>query len=603
MLCIYQILNIQKKLDPMSKKENTLNTYLFKRLLNYVRPYNYIFIFSLMAVFGLAVFGALRPVVLEKILDENISLGLSDGFLQLIIIMGILLLLEVISNYLFIYFAGWLGQSVVKDIRVLLYNHIINFKMKYYDKSSVGVLITRSVTDMERISDIFGQGLFMIFSDILKMLIVGIVMTTMNWELSLIVFLTLPLILFATKIFQRYMKIAFEEVRSEVSNLNSFVQERVTGMKILQLFTREDIELENFKNINTRHKKGWLKTVWYNSIFFPIAEILSSVTLGVVVWYGGISIIKDNTASIGELTAFIMMIPMMFRPLNQIANKFNTLLMGMVAAERVFKVIDTKSSIIDEGEVSVSTFKGEVSFNNVNFSYDKEVQVLNKISFNIEKGSTVALVGSTGAGKTSVINLLSRFYEIDSGEISIDGLNIKEYKLSSLRKNIGIVLQDVFLFSDTILNNITLKNESISIEEVKLAAEQIGVHDFIMSLPNNYYYNVKERGIMLSSGQRQLIAFLRVYVSNPQILILDEATSSIDSASELLIQKAIEKITKNRTSLIIAHRLATVKKANNIIVMDSGNIIEQGSHKELINNMDGYYKKLYDVQFDIKKTN
>ena len=587
----------------MSKKENTLNTYLFKRLLNYVKPYNYIFIFSLMAVFGLAVFGALRPVVLEKILDENISLGISDGFLQLIIIMGILLLLEVISNYLFIYFAGWLGQSVVKDIRVLLYNHIINFKMKYYDKSSVGVLITRSVTDMERISDIFGQGLFMIFSDILKMLIVGIVMTTMNWELSLIVFLTLPLVLFATKIFQRYMKIAFEEVRSEVSNLNSFVQERVTGMKILQLFTREDIELENFKNINTRHKKGWLKTVWYNSIFFPIAEILSSVTLGVVVWYGGISIIKDNTASIGELTAFIMMIPMMFRPLNQIANKFNTLLMGMVAAERVFKVIDTKSSIIDEGEVSVSTFKGEVSFNNVNFSYDKEVQVLNKISFNIEKGSTVALVGSTGAGKTSVINLLSRFYEIDSGEISIDGLNIKEYKLSSLRKNIGIVLQDVFLFSDTILNNITLKNESISIEEVKLAAEQIGVHDFIMSLPNNYYYNVKERGIMLSSGQRQLIAFLRVYVSNPQILILDEATSSIDSASELLIQKAIEKITKNRTSLIIAHRLATVKKANNIIVMDSGNIIEQGSHKELINNMDGYYKKLYDVQFDIKKTN
>ena len=603
MLYIYQILNTQKKLDSMSKKENTLNTYLFKRLLTYVRPYNYIFIFSLMAVLGLAVFGALRPVVLEKILDENISLGLSDGFLQLIIIMGLLLLLEVISNYLFIYFAGWLGQSVVKDIRVLLYNHIINFKMKYYDKSSVGVLITRSVTDMERISDIFGQGLFMIFSDILKMLIVGIVMTTMNWELSLIVFLTLPLILFATKIFQRYMKIAFEEVRSEVSNLNSFVQERVTGMKILQLFTREDVELENFKKINTRHKNGWLKTVWYNSIFFPIAEILSSLTLGVVVWYGGVSIIKDNTASIGELTAFIMMIPMMFRPLNQIANKFNTLLMGMVAAERVFKVIDTKSSIIDKGEVSVSTFKGEVCFNNVNFSYDQEVQVLNKISFNIEKGSTVALVGSTGAGKTSVINLLSRFYEIDSGEILIDGLNIKEYKLSSLRKNIGIVLQDVFLFSDTILNNITLKNESISLEEVKLAAEQIGVHDFIMSLPNNYYYNVKERGIMLSSGQRQLIAFLRVYVSNPQILILDEATSSIDSASELLIQKAIEKITKNRTSLIIAHRLATVKKANNIIVMDSGNIIEQGSHKELINNIDGYYKKLYDVQFDIKKTN
>jgi subfamily B ATP-binding cassette protein MsbA len=472
--------------------------------------------------------------------------------------------------------------------------------MKYYDKSSVGVLITRSVTDMERIADIFGQGLFMIFSDILKMLIVGIVMIIMNWELSIIVFLTLPLILFATKIFQRYMKAAFEEVRSEVSKLNSFVQERVTGMKILQLFAREEIEFENFKKINARHKNGWLKTVWYNSIFFPIAEILSSLTLGVIVWYGGINIITDKTASIGELTAFIMMIPMMFRPLNQIANKFNTLLMGMVAAERVFKVIDTESHIIDKGEILVNTFKGDVSFKNVNFSYVPNTQVLNQISFDIKKGSTVAIVGSTGAGKTSIINLLNRFYEIDSGEISIDGINIKDYKLSNLRKNIGIVLQDVFLFSDTIFNNITLKDESISLNEVKLAAKQIGVHDFIMSLPNNYYYNVKERGIMLSSGQRQLIAFLRVYVSDPQILILDEATSSIDSTSEVLIQNATEKLTKNRTSLIIAHRLATIKKANNIIVMDSGNIIEQGSHKELISNMDGYYKKLYDVQFQVK---
>ena len=584
----------------MNKKENILNIYLFKRLLTFVSPYYYIFISSLLSVFGLAIFGALRPVVLEKVLDENISQELSDGFLQLIFLMAVLLLFEVISNYLFIYFAGLLGQSVVKDIRVLLYNHIINFKMKYYDKSSVGVLITRSVTDMERIADIFGQGLFMIFSDVLKMLIVGIVMIIMNWELSIIVFLTLPLILFATKIFQRYMKAAFEEVRSEVSKLNSFVQERVTGMKILQLFAREEIEFENFKKINARHKNGWLKTVWYNSIFFPIAEILSSLTLGVIVWYGGINIITDKTASIGELTAFIMMIPMMFRPLNQIANKFNTLLMGMVAAERVFKVIDTESHIIDKGEILVNTFKGDVSFKNVNFSYVPNTQVLNQISFDIKKGSTVAIVGSTGAGKTSIINLLNRFYEIDSGEISIDGINIKDYKLSNLRKNIGIVLQDVFLFSDTIFNNITLKDESISLNEVKLAAKQIGVHDFIMSLPNNYYYNVKERGIMLSSGQRQLIAFLRVYVSDPQILILDEATSSIDSTSELLIQNATEKLTKNRTSLIIAHRLATIKKANNIIVMDSGNIIEQGSHKELISNMDGYYKKLYDVQFQVK---
>jgi len=585
----------------MSDKENILNIYLFKRLLQYVKPYKFIFIFSLIAVFGLSIFGALRPVVLEKILDENIAQGMYEGFLKLIYLMAFLLLLEVICNYIFIYFAGWLGQSVVKDIRVVLYNQIIDFKKQYYDKSSVGILITRSVTDMERIADIFGQGLFMIFSDILKMLIVGIVMIIMNWELSIIVFLTLPIILFATKVFQRYMKNAFEEVRSEVSNLNSFVQERVTGMKILQLFARENIEYNNFKLINKRHKKGWLKTVWYNSIFFPIAEILSSLTLGVVVWYGGVNIITDNTASIGELTAFIMMIPMMFRPLNQIANKFNTLLMGMVAAERVFKVIDTDSKIIDNGTINIAKFNGNINFKNVNFSYTPGSQVLHNISFNIKKGSTVAFVGSTGAGKTSVVNLLNRFYDINSGEISIDGINIMNYSLSSLRKNIGIVLQDVFLFSDTIFNNISLRNSDITLDQVQKAAIEIGVHDFIMSLPNNYNYNVKERGIMLSSGQRQLISFLRVYVSNPKILVLDEATSSIDSKSELLIQKAMEKLTQNRTSLIIAHRLATVKKADNIIVMHSGKIIEQGSHYELIKLEKGYYRNLYEVQFDSEK--
>jgi len=585
----------------MSDKENILNIYLFKRLLQYVKPYKFIFIFSLIAVFGLSIFGALRPVVLEKILDENIAQGMYEGFLKLIYLMAFLLILEVICNYIFIYFAGWLGQSVVKDIRVVLYNQIIDFKKQYYDKSSVGILITRSVTDMERIADIFGQGLFMIFSDILKMLIVGIVMIIMNWELSIIVFLTLPIILFATKVFQRYMKNAFEEVRSEVSNLNSFVQERVTGMKILQLFARENIEYNNFKLINKRHKKGWLKTVWYNSIFFPIAEILSSLTLGVVVWYGGVNIITDNTASIGELTAFIMMIPMMFRPLNQIANKFNTLLMGMVAAERVFKVIDTDSKIIDNGTINIAKFNGNINFKNVNFSYTPGSQVLHNISFNIKKGSTVAFVGSTGAGKTSVVNLLNRFYDINSGEISIDGINIMNYSLSSLRKNIGIVLQDVFLFSDTIFNNISLRNSDITLDQVQKAAIEIGVHDFIMSLPNNYNYNVKERGIMLSSGQRQLISFLRVYVSNPKILVLDEATSSIDSKSELLIQKAMEKLTQNRTSLIIAHRLATVKKADNIIVMHSGKIIEQGSHYELIKLEKGYYRNLYEVQFDSEK--
>jgi len=470
--------------------------------------------------------------------------------------------------------------------------------MKYYDNSSVGVLITRSVSDMERIADIFGQGLFMIFSDLLKMTVVGVAMIYMNWRLSIIVFLTLPLVIIATKIFQRFMKKAFEEVRTEVSNLNSFVQERITGMKILQLFTRENIEYENFKAINERHKKGWLKTVWYNSVFFPIAELLSSIALGLVVWYGGYDAILNNTiTTLGSLTAFVMFTPMIFRPLHQIANKFNTLIMGMVAADRVFKVLDTTANIEDTGKTAASHFKGEISFENVRFSYVENEDVLKNISFNVKAGSTVAIVGSTGAGKSTIINLLNRFYDINSGSILIDDININSVTLRSLRQQIAVVLQDVFLFADTILNNITLNNPDISEEEVIVAAKQIGLHEFISSLPNGYHYNVKERGVMLSSGQRQLISFLRAYVTNPSILILDEATSSIDSYSEQLIQDATDKITKGRTSIVIAHRLATIKKANRIIVMDAGKIVEQGTHDELLEIENGYYKNLYEVQF------
>ncbi|WP_347922509.1 ABC transporter ATP-binding protein [Pontimicrobium sp. SW4] len=579
------------------KKENVFDTKLFKRLLFYIKPYRWVFVVSLVTVIGLAVFGALRPKVLQLAIDENITSQQFEGFLPYIIAMLVLLILEVSSNLLFIYYAGWLGQSVVRDIRVKLFKHILGFKMKYYNNSSVGVLITRAVTDMERIADIFGQGLFMIFSDILKMLFVGIMMSLMNWRLSIIVFCTLPFVLIATKIFQKYMKKAFEEVRNEVSNLNSFVQERVTGMKILQLFAREDIEYKNFKAINERHKKGWLKTVWYNSIFFPIAELLSSLTLGLVVWFGGLNVVLEQTTSLGDLTAFIMMIPMMFRPLNQIANKFNTLQMGMVAADRVFKVLDTTSNIDDSGEVIASHFKGDISFNNVHFSYVEDEEVLKGISFDVKAGDMVAIVGATGAGKSTIINLLNRFYKIDSGDILIDDTNIKEVTLNSLRRQVAVVLQDVFLFADTILNNITLRDPNITEKQVQKAAKQIGIHDFIMSLPNGYYYNVKERGVMLSSGQRQLISFLRAYVTNPSILILDEATSSVDSYSEQLIQDATDKITEGRTSIVIAHRLATVKKANNIIVLDAGEIVEQGTHAELLEKQDGYYRNLYEVQF------
>jgi len=578
-------------------KKEVFDVSLFKRLLQFIKPYNTVFAITLFSVLGLAIFGAIRPKVLQVAIDENIAAQTEEGFLYYILIYGGLLIIEVICNLLFIYFANWLGQSVVRDIRVKLFKHILNFKMKYYDNSSVGVLITRSITDMERIADIFGEGLFMIFSDLLKMFIVGCVMAYMNWRLSIIVFLTLPLIVFATKIFQKYMKKAFEEVRNEVSNLNSFVQERVTGMKILQLFTREDIEYKNFKVINDRHKKGWLKTVWYNSIFFPIAELLSSITLGLVVWYGGLNVVNQQLTTLGDLTAFIMFIPMMFRPLNQIANKFNTLQMGMVAADRVFKVLDTTSNIDDSGTKVAANFKGNIEFKEVHFSYVDDEEVLKGISFNVKAGDTVAIVGATGAGKSTIINLLNRFYSIKSGEILIDDVNIREVTLNSLRQQIAVVLQDVFLFADTILNNITLKNPDISEEEVHYAAKQIGIHDFIMSLPNGYHYNVKERGVMLSSGQRQLISFLRAYVTNPSILILDEATSSIDAYSEQLIQDATDKITKGRTSIVIAHRLATIKKADNIIVMDSGEIVEQGTHAELLEKEGGYYRNLYEVQF------
>jgi len=586
----------------MNKNSKIYNIGLFKRLLTYVKSYRNIFVFSIFSVFGLSIFSAIRPVVLEKIVDENITKYSSEYFIEYILIMLLLLVMEVVCNYLFIFNAGTLGQFVVRDIRVTLFNHIQGFKMKYYDKSSVGILITRTVTDMERIADIFGQGLFLIVSDILKMLLVSIVMISMNWELSLIVFISLPFILLATKIFQKYMKSAFDQVRNEVANLNSFVQERVTGINILQLFAREEIEFKKFKKINHRHKNAWLKTVWYNSIFFPVAEIFSSLTLGLVVWYGGMNTVLDNSASLGELTAFIMMIPMLFRPLNQIANKFNTLLMGMVAAERVFNILDTESKINDNGLKKADNIKGEIIYENVSFSYSKEDKLIENFNLKIKSGSTNAIVGATGSGKSTIIKLLNRFYNIDKGKIYIDDINISEYSISSLRKNIGFVSQDVHLFTDSILNNITLKNNDIPFIRVKNAAKEIKIDSFISSLPGGYNYNVKERGVSLSTGQRQLISFLRVYIKNPQILVLDEATSSVDTDSELLIQNAIEQITKNRTSIIIAHRLSTIMKADNIVVMDKGKIVESGKHSELIIKKNGYYKKLYNSQLN-KETN
>lgn len=579
------------------KKENIFDVNLFKRLFKYTKPYRVVFYGLIVSVLILGALSIATPLLVREIVDQHLVKQDYNGFVNLITIMALLLLATVVFQLLFIYYSSWLGLKMVKDIRVKLFDHMLNFRMKYFNNSSVGVLITRAVTDMERISSVFGDGLFSIIRDLLIMIVVSSAMLYVNWKLALIVFVMLPIILYATKVFQRYMKQAFEEIRNEVSNLNSFVQERVTGMKILQLFTREVTEYKNFQEINTRHKNAWLKTVWYNSIFFAILEVLSALTVGTVVYFGGLRVIIDGSVSAGDLFMFITMIPMLFRPLRQIADKFSTLQMGLVAANRVFKILDTTSQIDNSGTVVAKDLKGSISFKDVYFRYVEDEEVLKGISFEVTAGQTVAIVGATGAGKSTVINLLNRFYEINNGEIKIDNTNIKDFTLSSLRQQTAVVLQDVFLFADTILSNITLNHPEITEAQVIQAAKDIGIHDFIMSLPNGYHYNVKERGVMLSSGQRQLISFLRAYVTNPSILILDEATSSVDSYSEQLIQNATDKITKGRTSIVIAHRLATIQKADNIIVMDNGQIVEQGTHQELLKKENGYYRNLYEVQF------
>ena len=569
---------------------------VFKRLMQFVKNYRPQFIISIISVILLAVFAAIRPILLQKIVDDFITNKNAEQLLVFIIIMFAVLIIEVIFQLMFIYFANWLGQHIIKDIRTKLFNHLLHFKMQYFNRQAVGRLVTRVVSDIETIASIFGQGLFIIISDILKMLVIAGVMLWINWRLAFIVFAILPLLIYATKVFQKAMKSAFQEVRTEVANLNTFVQERITGMKIIQLFVRENIEFSNFEKINEKHKKAWIKTVWYNSIFFPVAEILPSIAIGLVVWYGGLQASINSSVTTGEILSFIMMNNMLFRPLRQIADKFNTLQMGMIAADRVFKIIDTNETEINKGNIISGTFSGKIDFENVHFSYIENEEVIKGISFHAKPGETIALVGATGAGKSTIINLLNRFYDINAGQIKIDNLPIADYNLHELRKHVAVVLQDVFLFSDTIFNNISLKDPTISIQDVKKAAKEIGIHDFIMTLPDNYYYNVKERGIMLSVGQRQLIAFLRAAISKPSILILDEATSSIDAYSEILIQNATEKITKNQTSIIIAHRLATIKNADKIIVMDNGKIVEQGTHKQLLAK-NGYYSKLYTIQF------
>jgi len=578
---------------------NAFNLGLFKRLLSFTGPYKLTYYFVALSAILIAIVAIGMPYLIKVAIDDHIIPQEFEGFTGVIGLMIAVLVAEVILQLSFIYYANWLGQQVIRDLRVKLFNHMMGFKMQYFDKSAVGKLVTRAVSDIETIASIFSQGLFVIISDLLKMVVVLGFMAYSSWKLTLIALIVMPFILYATRVFQKAMKVAFEEVRTQVSNLNSFVQERVTGMKIVQIFNREKIEYEQFKEINNQHRNAWVKTVWYNSIFFPIAEMASSITIGLIVYIGVVMNIgaEIKLVEIGTIVMFIDLSQKLFRPLRQIADKFNTLQMGMVAANRVFGILDTESKIEDKGELIASHLKGAIEFKNVDFGYVENELVLKNLNFQVAAGETVAIVGATGAGKSTIINLLSRFYEINSGDILIDSASAKAYQLASLRSQIAVVLQDVFLFADTILNNITLQNPEISEEDVIAAAKKIGVHTFIMTLPNGYHYNVKERGVMLSSGQRQLIAFLRAYVSNPSILVLDEATSSVDTYSEQLIQDATDIITEGRTSIVIAHRLATIKKADKIIVMDAGEIVEMGTHNQLLEKENGYYKNLYEVQF------
>ena len=569
----------------------------FVKLMQFVKPYNKSFYLVMFFAVILSVITTVTPYLLKVVVDDYIIPKDYSGMTLIILLMIVALTVEVLLMFCFTYYSNWLGQKVIKDIRVKIFDKIINLKMSFFDKNSVGRLVTRAVNDIETIASIFSQGLFTIIADLFKMSVILLVMVIISFRLTIVVLLIFPFLIYATRLFQKAMKKAFELVRSEVANLNSFVQERISGIKIVQIFNREKVEEDKFNTINIKHRDAWLKTVWINSIFFPIAEISGSICVGLLVWYGGFNNANGIDISIGTLFLFITMSGLLFRPLRQIADRFNTLQMGMVAVDRIFSIFENDSVINETGDIDKANFKGKIDFRNVRFSYISNIEVLRGISFSVKPGETLAIVGPTGSGKTTIINLISRLYDLNSGQINIDDRSINEYKLNCLRTNVGVILQDVFLFADTIQNNVTLFDENISKDEVINSAKELGIHEFIMSLPENYNFNVQERGNTLSAGQKQLIAFMRVLIKNPDILILDEATSSIDSYSEDLIKNATKKITKNKTSIIIAHRLATIKAASTIIYMEDGVILETGNHYELIELENGRYHKMHQEQF------
>ena len=578
-----------------SKTGEVLNIPLLKRVIVFAKPYKKQFIIAAISAIILSFLAPARPMLINYAIDNYILIEDATNLLRITIILISLLFLEGFIQFFYMYLSNWIGQHVILDLRKKIFKHILSLRMKYFDNTPIGTLVTRSVSDIETIADIFSQGLLVIIAELLKLVIVIIVMFYTDWRLTIIALSTIPVLLIATNWFKKNIKKSFQDVRTQVSNINSFVQEHLVGMNIVQIFNREEAEFKKFKEINILHRDAHLRSIFYYAVFFPIVEVLSAASIGLIVWYGGQNILTENTITPGEIIAFILFIHMMFRPIRQLADRFNVLQMGIVGSERVFKILDTDEKINDKGKRKLEEINGTISFSNVWFAYKNKQWVLKDLTFDIGAGKMLALVGQTGSGKSSIIRVLNRFYEINKGKITLDGVSVDEISINSLRKNIALVQQEVFLFSDSLLNNITLYDNSISKESIVNAAKQIGIHDFISSLPGSYDYKVGERGVTLSSGQRQLIAFLRVYLRDPKILILDEATASIDSETEALIQTALGKLSENRTTIVIAHRLSTIVQADKIILLKDGDVLEQGSHASLIKE-NGYYSKMYKNQ-------
>lgn len=578
------------------KSGDIIDTKVLRKLYEFVTPYKQRFYILVALTLLLAVLAPTRPLLIQKAIDDYVTLGDAAGLMRMTYLLIGLLVIHALVQFGHTYLSGWIGQVIIRDIRVRLFKHLLKMRLKYFDNTPIGRLVTRNISDVETLSDVFSQGLAEIIGDLLQLVAILGVMFYVDWQLTLVSLCTLPLLIISTYIFKEKVKVSFNDVRNAVSNLNSFLQEHITGMNIIQVFNREEREYEKFQSINKEHRKAHLKSVMYYSVYYPVSEIIQAMGIGLVVWYGATGVF-DMEIKVGVLISFIMYLQLFFRPIRMIADRFNTLQMGVVSSSRIFSILENDEQIPDEGANSPESVKGEIEFKNVWFAYNDEEWVLKDISFNVKQGETIALVGATGAGKSSVINLISRFYDINKGSIAIDGSPIKEFDLATLRQHVGVVLQDVFLFSDTIFQNITLGNPDITKEQVLYAAELVGARRFIERLPGGLEYDVKERGGTLSVGQRQLISFVRAMVYDPEIIILDEATSSVDTETEELIQGAIEKMMHGRTSIIIAHRLSTIQKADKIIVLNKGEIVEEGKHEVLLKK-DGYYSQLHEMQLN-----